>query len=82
MYDKTITCDYTTDDEYRACLLSAFGLTEYSDELVQKITDLAASPLGACLRAPADSGFSSDLALLLLFNFENFKTTHEQLAKM
>lgn len=81
MYDKTMTCEYTTDDEYRACLLRAFGLSEYSDELVQKITDLSVSPMGAALQVPPDSGFAPDLAFLLLFNFENFKSTHAILAK-
>ena len=86
MYDKTMTCEYTTDDEYRACLLRAFGMTEYSDEIVAEITALYESPQGKALYPEAaalaeSNGMPHDIAFCLLFNFDHFKKTHSALAQ-
>ena len=86
MYNSAAVCDYATDDEYRACLLLAFEMTEYSDEIVHKINALYESPLGQTLYPTATvlaqaNGMSRDLAFCLLFNYDNFKNTHLALAQ-
>lgn len=86
MYNLAAPCDYSTDDEYRACLLAAFELAEYSDEIVNKINALYASPLGQTLYPAAEtlaqsSGMPHDMAFCLLFNYDHFKNTHSSLTK-
>jgi hypothetical protein len=84
MFNTAAPCEYETDDEYRACLLAAFDLPEYSDEIVAKIDALYESPLGKSLYPAADAleqstGLPHDMAFCLLFNFEHFKSTHAKL---
>lgn len=81
MYDASAPCDYSTDDEYRACLLAAFMLAGYSDELPARIQQLYESPAAAPLLPKAaalasETGLSRDMAFFLLFSFDHFKQTH------
>lgn len=85
MYDKTVSCAYETDDEYRACLLAAFKLADYSDELPARIQQLYESPAAAPLLPKAEAlasetGLSRDMAFFLLFSFDHFKQTRDLLS--
>lgn len=81
MYDKTVSCAYATDDDYRACLLAAFKLPDYSDDLPARIQQLYESPAAAPLMPKAaalaaETGLSCDMAFFLLFSFDHFQQTH------
>jgi hypothetical protein len=83
-YDVSVKVDYTTDDEYRKCLLDVFRLTEYTEQIVVHIDKVReeVGPLVPDLLKIADelgAGFPPDMTFLLLFNYEQFKNTHEVL---
>ncbi len=77
MYDTSINVAYETDDEYRECLLSVFGLKEYSSELVEKIEAVVEEHPALLERVSVlKSEFSMDFGSLILFSFDHFKETH------
>jgi len=84
LYDTSVVVDYDTDDDYRRCLLAAFHLTSY-DGLLSKIDQLSKSVNSVELNdkmkqlLETNQGMSRDLGFILLFSFDEFKTTHETL---
>ena len=80
MYDITAPCDYTTDDEYRTCLLAFFRMKEYSDEVLREIKLLYHVEVLKQAAHALDSGLPQGLAFLLLFSFDHFKETHRLLS--
>lgn len=80
MYDVNAPCEYETDEEYRACLLAFFGMTEYSDAMLREIQLLTSNEALKAAATALDSDLPLDLAFLLLFSFDHFKQTHNLLS--
>ena len=78
MYNAKIAVEYTTDEEYKKALLAVFGRSVYSDDLADDIAAVADHPALQSLKQEIQTsyGVPDDLAALILFSFEHFKTTH------
>lgn len=78
-YDTSVVVDYKNDDEYRTCLLAAFQLKAYDEEIIQRIETLCTEVNSAELEDKAkvlSRGMQPEFGKLLLFSYDEFKTTH------
>ena len=89
-YDCTVDVQYESDEEYRRCLLAVFRLDSF-DGIVSKVVALSQAILVKDkesvkeLREAASQlggDISSDLHFFMLFNYHDFKKTHEMLKKI
>ena len=84
MYNLSIEVEYDDLDSYQTALLSVFGLSEYSDEIIvqieaiySKVQDVAQF-VNAVNRIRV-SGIED--SYFLLFNYDNFKATHNAIVQ-
>jgi hypothetical protein len=78
-YDLTQQVEYETDDEYRKCLLTVFGLNQYGSELIDRIDALRTLVTHPPLLETAlrlGTGLDPELGFFMLFSYDEFKNTH------
>ena len=85
-YDFDVVVDYETDDDYRRCLLAVFRLESFEGivakvEALSKATESTGKELHDAA-AQLGGDIESTLHFFLLFNYNDFKRTHETLKKL
>ena len=81
--------NYTTDEEYREALLRYFNITEYDTSVIiektnivyHKIKDIDAFKKQILIVGSKQNIFEPEIAMILLFSYENFIEFHALLQK-